>query len=89
MRLEGELTGQCYRLGMKCHIRVARVDIDDRKIDFQLEKPNSPTLPSRKSRARAKQAASSKQTTDKPTKKSSKKSSSVKKKGKRTKKRRS
>lgn len=89
MRLEGELTGQCYRLGMQCHIRVARVDIDDRKIDFQLEKPNSPPLPSRKSRTRAKQAASSKQTTDKPTKKSSKKSSSVKKKGKRTKKRRS
>ena len=38
MALEGELTGKRYRLGMTLNIRVARVDIDDRKIDFQLEK---------------------------------------------------
>ena len=42
MALEGELTGKRYRLGMKLNIRVARVDIDDRKIDFQLEKKLPP-----------------------------------------------
>mgnify|MGYP005692855769 FL=1 len=42
MALEGKLTGKRYRLGMKLNIRVARVDIDDRKIDFQLEKKLPP-----------------------------------------------
>jgi ribonuclease R len=75
MALEGELTGQHYRLGMTCNIRVARVDIDDRKIDFQLENPDSPKLPSRKSRARAKKELDTQKISKKTSKKGSKKDS--------------
>jgi len=98
MALEGELTGQRYRLGMTCNIRVARVDIDDRKIDFQLETPDSPKLPSRKSRARAKKELDTQKAPNKSSKKkgrkkdsqhpphkASKKASPAKKKGKRKK----
>ena len=35
-RLAGERTGQYYRLGDTVRIRVVRVNLDDRKIDFQM-----------------------------------------------------
>lgn len=35
-RLVGERTGRVYRLGDTVHVRVARVDMDERKIDLEL-----------------------------------------------------
>jgi ribonuclease R len=35
-RLRGERTGQVYRLGDQVRVRVVRVDLDDRKLDFEL-----------------------------------------------------
>ena len=35
-RLVGELTGRSYRLGDRLRVEVARVDMEDRKIDFDL-----------------------------------------------------
>jgi len=34
-RLHGERSGQVYRLGDGLRVRVARVDLDERKIDFE------------------------------------------------------
>lgn len=36
-RLKGERTGQNFRLGDELVVRVADVDLDDRKVDFELE----------------------------------------------------
>ncbi|OGV44906.1 MAG: ribonuclease R [Legionellales bacterium RIFCSPHIGHO2_12_FULL_42_9] len=36
-RLVGERSGQVYRLGDKVTVLVARIDLDERKIDFELE----------------------------------------------------
>jgi hypothetical protein len=33
--LHGERSGQVYRLGDSLRVRVARVDLDERKIDFE------------------------------------------------------
>jgi ribonuclease R len=48
-RLRGDRSGQIYRLGDSLRVRVVRVDLDERKIDFELiesgrrdEKPRSP-----------------------------------------------
>ena len=35
-RLQGERSGQVYRLGDGLQVRVVRVDLDERKIDFEL-----------------------------------------------------
>lgn len=35
-RLRGERSGRVYRLGNPLHVRVTRVDLDERKIDFDL-----------------------------------------------------
>ncbi len=35
-RLRGERTGRMYRLGDQVRVRVVRVDLDDRKLDFEL-----------------------------------------------------
>ena len=35
-RLTGERTGRVFRLAEKVHVRVVRVDVDDKKIDFEL-----------------------------------------------------
>ena len=40
-RLLGERTSQIYRLADKVRVRVARVDLDDRKIDFELDQPGA------------------------------------------------
>ncbi len=34
-RLQGERSGQIYRLGDRVRVRVTRVDLDERKIDFE------------------------------------------------------
>jgi ribonuclease R len=35
-QLKGERTGTCFRLGDKVNVKVARVDLDEKKIDFDL-----------------------------------------------------
>ena len=35
-RMVGERTGRVFRLGDKLNVRVVRVDLDERKIDFEL-----------------------------------------------------
>ena len=49
-RLKGERTGTTYRLGDGLSVQVARVDMDDRKIDFALadEKPRPRRQPRKK-----------------------------------------
>lgn len=37
-RLQGERTGKSFRLGDRVQVQVVRVDLDDRKIDFELVK---------------------------------------------------
>ncbi|GGK78396.1 ribonuclease R [Amphritea balenae] len=37
-RLQGERSGKSFRLGDRLQVQVARVDLDDRKIDFELVK---------------------------------------------------
>jgi len=38
----GERTGKVYRLADKIHVKIARVDLDDRKIDFVLSEGKTP-----------------------------------------------
>ncbi|MFM9270701.1 ribonuclease R [Halomonas elongata] len=51
-RLKGERSGMSYRLGDGVSVQVARVDLDDRKIDFELadEKPRPRRAPKRRSK---------------------------------------
>ncbi|GEK74322.1 MULTISPECIES: ribonuclease R [Halomonas] len=49
-RLKGERSGMSYRLGDGVSVQVARVDLDDRKIDFELA--DDQPRPQRKSRKR-------------------------------------
>lgn len=54
-RLQGERTGKTYRLGDSVNVIVARVDLDERKIDLELVKPPAvvePASPSKRSRRR-------------------------------------
>ncbi len=44
-RLTGERTGTVYRLADKVRVRVMRVDLDERKIDFELVLPEQPAAP--------------------------------------------
>ncbi len=48
-RMTGERQGKVYRLGDRIRVRVARVDLDERKIDF--------VIPEDKKAARKKRAA--------------------------------
>ena len=54
-RLKGERSGMSYRLGDGVTVQVARVDLDERKIDFELadDKPR----PHRSNRGRKKPAS--------------------------------
>jgi ribonuclease R len=52
-RLEGERTGKTYRLGDSVQVQVARVDLDERKIDLELVKIEARTAsPAGRSRKR-------------------------------------
>lgn len=51
-RLRGERSGQVYRLGDELRVRVVRVDLDDRKIDFELAADMSPARRRRQRRLR-------------------------------------
>ena len=50
-RLQGERTGKTYRLGDPVQVIVARVDLDERKIDLELVKP-AEAVAARRSRRR-------------------------------------
>ena len=43
--LQGERTGIVYRLGDRLPVRVGRVDLDQRKIDFELIEPAAKSAP--------------------------------------------
>ena len=51
-QLRGERSGQVYQLGDLLTVRVVRVDLDDRKIDFELLTPSRGGRRSRRSRRR-------------------------------------
>lgn len=51
-RLVGERAGRIYRLADPVRVRVARVDLDERKIDFELIDDGTATLKERRRRAR-------------------------------------
>ena len=52
-RLAGERSGRSFRLGDSVEILVARVDLDERKIDFELSDNPLTAMPARKRQARA------------------------------------
>ncbi len=51
-RLTGERTGQVYRLGDRLRVKVAAVNLDDRKIDFVLASPVPEAPAKKRSRSR-------------------------------------
>ena len=59
-RLRGERTGRMYRLGDQVRVRVVRVDLDERKLDFELadsqaaEQPDKPEKRGGRGRKRGK-----------------------------------
>jgi ribonuclease R len=55
-RLTGERSGQVYRLGDQVEIKVAAVNLDDRKIDFVLSDSGKATEGTRKPRTKRKTA---------------------------------
>ena len=57
-RLTGERTGEVYRLGDPVRVKVAAVNLDDRKIDFAMEEKGSSTR--RKARPRVTEQVSTK-----------------------------
>jgi len=56
-RLTGERAGQVYRLGDRLRVKVAAVNLDERKIDFVLAEPASQSAAKRRSRPRRKRNA--------------------------------
>jgi ribonuclease R len=57
-RLTGERTGQVYRLGDRLRVKVAAVNLEDRKIDFVLAQPEPPKKRRSRSKRRRKPQAS-------------------------------
>ena len=51
-RLVGERTHRTYRLGDRLRVRVVRVDLDDRKVDFELAEEAKPPPEAREGRRR-------------------------------------
>lgn len=51
-RMQGERTGTVYRLGDRLRVRVVRVDLDDRKIDFELVENHQPAASKKKRRSK-------------------------------------
>jgi ribonuclease R len=78
-QLKGENSGRIYRLGDKLRITVARVDLDERKIDFVLADSDNTTMPKRKPKpktnanAAAKPANKARQAGEKPPRKAKRK----------------
>jgi ribonuclease R len=56
----GELTGRIYRLGDRLQVEVARVNLEDRKIDFDLA-----GMPEEKSPIKTKRRGKKRQSRDK------------------------
>lgn len=58
-RLIGERSGRCYKLTDKLRVKVARVDLDEKKIDFVLAdaEPSAPPAAKKKARTRRKKKA--------------------------------
>ncbi len=80
-RLVGERAGTVYRLGDVLSVRVVRVSLDDRKIDFELsEMPKSKGKPAtKKSKSRKPKPSGSKSNSEAPASKPPRKKSSKKK----------
>jgi ribonuclease R len=51
-RLRGERSGQVYRLGDNIRVRIMRVDLDERKIDFELANGQK-SMPTKRNRRRS------------------------------------
>ena len=49
-RLRGERSGKVYRLGDAVRVIVARVNLDEKKVDFELAQPKAAEAPKKKSR---------------------------------------
>ena len=69
-RLTGERTGRSFRLGDTVQVRVMRVDLDERKIDFELadkgpEKGSDKNAPARKSRKSTERSPAGKTSSEK------------------------
>jgi ribonuclease R len=61
-RMVGERTGRVFRLGDKVKVRVVRVNLDERKIDFELaEQPKSSASPATRKSAKVKVSAKAKE----------------------------
>lgn len=61
-RMVGERTGRVFRLGDKVKVRVVRVNLDERKIDFELaEQPKSSGSPGAKKSAKVKVSSKAKE----------------------------
>jgi ribonuclease R len=58
-RLTGERTGQVYRLGDRLRVKVAAVNLDERKIDFVLAEPVQQAAAKKRSRPRRKRRTGS------------------------------
>jgi ribonuclease R len=53
-RLEGERSGKSFRLGDSIEVQVVRVDLDEKKIDFELADAPPKTKPKSKSKPKSK-----------------------------------
>jgi len=58
--LIGERTGKMYRIGDEVQVRVLAVDVDERRIDFELVESQSRSRKKKKGRAKERAAAAKK-----------------------------
>ena len=69
-RLIGERSGRCFQLGGKVRVQVARVDLDDKKIDLELVGGKESRKPGAKKKSSGKAAKGKGKQPDKPGSKS-------------------